>query len=66
MNFGLISSAILIGIGICLLTLNYWHTSSCGERPDAVKFNEVMHQRLLEAESLVRKIMYIYSYLFSH
>jgi hypothetical protein len=56
-NTLLIFVACVLGLGIGLLTINYWHTSNCatgktGQEID--DFIDAFNRRLLQSESLVR------------
>jgi flagellar basal body-associated protein FliL len=48
--------ACVLGLGIGLLTINYWHTSSCSSHTSADEIDEFIDafkRRILQAESQV-------------
>ena len=59
-NTLIIFVACVLGLGIGLLTINYWHTSNCtGKTSTEIdEFLEAFNRRLLQSESLVSLIFY--------
>ena len=57
-NTLIIFVACVLGLGIGLLTINYWHTNNCvGKSETEVdEFLDAFNRRLLEAESLVSNV----------
>jgi hypothetical protein len=62
-NTFIIFIACILGLGIGLLTINYWHTSSCSSQKSADQIDEFIDafkRRILQAESQVNKKKYFY------
>eukprot|EP01031_Cornospumella_fuschlensis_P029624 gene29624-35760_t len=50
--------ACILGMGIGLFTLNYWHTSQCATEKSAAEINEMieaLNRRVLQTESQVQR-----------
>lgn len=60
-NTLIIFVACVLGLGIGLLTINYWHTSNCtGKTSTEIdEFLEAFNRRLLQSESLVSLIFIV-------